>query len=60
MSIKWERLGDQVGLTAARIEGIKLEHHGRNEDCMRAVATEWIRTDPEVSIFSHHFESSDL
>ncbi len=46
MSVKWDQVGDLVGLSAAKLKSIRSEF-SNNEECMRSVATEWMQRDPE-------------
>ena len=52
MSVKWQQVGDLVGMSPAKLEGIENKELRDNEKCMRCVIIEWMR--------SYHTEVSEL
>ena len=42
MSIKWRELGQNVGISNAKLTGFR-EFQRSNEDCMDAVTVEWMQ-----------------
>ena len=43
MSVKWRELGQNVGISDARLTGIRIFHSDSNEECMNTVTQEWIQ-----------------
>ena len=43
MSVKWRELGQNVGISDAKLTGFNREFQCSNEDCMNAVITEWMQ-----------------
>ncbi len=43
MSVKWEEVGDLLGLTPARLHGIDCRRRGDVRQCCRDVLTDWIK-----------------
>ena len=44
MSVKWQQVGDLLGMSSAKLEGIEKKELRDNEKCMRSVIIEWIRS----------------
>ena len=47
MSVMWKRVGDELDMSPAKLEGIEKMHLQNNEDCMRDVAREWMQKSPD-------------
>ena len=43
MSVKWRELGQNVGISDARLTGFRTFHSCSNEECMNSVTQEWIQ-----------------
>ena len=43
MSVKWRELGQNVGISDAKLSGFQTFHHCSIEMCMDSVSQEWIK-----------------
>ena len=42
MSVKWRQMGQNVGISDAKLKEFADEHQKNNRNCMDSVITEWI------------------
>ena len=46
ISYKWRTIGELIGLSFSKLEGLAMEHHDKPEQCCRSVLGCWLENPP--------------